>query len=239
MPEARGAAPRRGRPTDGILAVVLAVSGAVALVVGAALRPSAPDALPDAPDFHARTTPSASGTWAAPPQGHSPAPLSRAPAGAGEPSGRPAPPRSVEIPRVDLNAPVVPVGVDRHGGAQVPADPGRAGWYRFGPAPGARAGSAVLMGHVDSRSGDLGEFAALAGVRAGDAVLVRRDGAPPVSYRVASRATVDKSELPASAFVRSGPPVLTLITCAPPYDPDGGGYLRNLVVTAVPFPTRD
>ncbi|MFJ8133042.1 class F sortase [Streptomyces hydrogenans] len=232
MPEARGAAPRRRRPTDGVLAVVLAVSGAVALVVGAALRPSAPDA----PDFHVRTP---SGTWAGAPQGHSPAPLSRAPARVGEPSGRPAPPRSVEIPRVDLNAPVVPVGVDRNGAAQVPADPGRAGWYRFGPAPGERAGSAVLMGHVDSRSGDLGEFAALAGVRAGDAVLVRRDGAPPVSYRVASRATVDKSELPASAFARSGPPVLTLITCAPPYDPDGGGYLRNLVVTAVPLPARD
>ncbi|MFE1270985.1 sortase domain-bontaining protein [Streptomyces sp. NPDC058757] len=246
MPEAREAAPSRRRRADGVAIAVLAVSGAVALAAGAALRPSAPAA----PDFQARTAPSASGPRAETLPGRFPAslphasarpdgpPARPAPARTDEPRGRQAPPRGVEIPRVGLDAPVVPVGVDRDGGAEVPADPGRAGWYRFGPAPGEPSGSAVLMGHVDSRSGDLGEFAALFDVRAGDTVLVRRDGAPPVSYRITSRATVDKGELPASAFARSGPPVLTLITCAAPYDPDRGGYLRNLVVTAVPLPAK-
>ncbi|MDT3726864.1 hypothetical protein ROS62_19085 [Streptomyces sp. DSM 41972] len=37
---------------------------------------------------------------------------------------------------------------------------------------------------------------------------------------------------------RSGPPVLTLITCAPPFEPERGGYTANLVVTAEPVDTR-
>lgn len=230
MPEARRDTPFRRRSSGGIAIAVLAASGSVALAVGATFQSSGPDA----PDFHARTYPAESGPWAEPTPGT--APHSDTPARAGNPPGRPAPPQRIEITRVGLNAPVVPVGVDQKGGAEVPADPGAAGWYRFGTAPGETSGSAVLMGHVDSRSGDLGEFAALFDVRAGDSVLVRRHGAPPVAYRITARVTVDKGDLPASTFARSGPAVIRLITCASPYDPDRGGYLRNLVVTAVPVP---
>ncbi|WP_037636468.1 class F sortase [Streptomyces exfoliatus] len=210
---------------------MLAASGTAALAVGVALQPSARAA----PDIPARTSLSASEPRPEASPGHASVSLGPAPARAEKSLGEPARPLRIEIPRVGLDASVTPVGVGQDGSAQVPADPGLAGWYRFGPAPGEASGSAVLMGHVDSRSGDLGEFGALFDVRADDTVLVRRDNAPPVSYRITSRETVDKSELPASAFARSGPPVLTLITCASPYDPDKGGYLRNLVVTAVPF----
>ncbi|KAB2977315.1 class F sortase [Streptomyces sp. SS1-1] len=116
----------------------------------------------------------------------------------------------------------------------VPDDPSVAGWYRFGPAPGSPEGSAVLVGHVDGETGALGEFAALYDVRRGDRVEVRRAKAAPVVYRVVSRTTVPKGALPASAFRRTGDPVLTLITCAPPFEPERGGYLANLVVTAEP-----
>ncbi|MER7575987.1 class F sortase [Streptomyces sp. NPDC126514] len=94
----------------------------------------------------------------------------------------------------------------------------------------------MLVGHVDSDTGALGEFAALYDVRAGDRVEVRREGAGPVAYRVLSRTTVPKGELPSSLFRRTGAPVLTLITCAPPFVPAEGGYLSNLVVTAQPSP---
>jgi sortase (surface protein transpeptidase) len=94
----------------------------------------------------------------------------------------------------------------------------------------------VLVGHVDSHTGTLGEFAPLYEVRRGNRVEVRRTGAAPVVHRVVSRATVPKDELPSSVFCRTGDPVLTLITCAPPFDPDRGGYLANLVVTAEPVP---
>ncbi|MFI8890829.1 class F sortase [Streptomyces paradoxus] len=148
------------------------------------------------------------------------------------------PPRRVLVPRAGLDARVGPVGVTDRGEMAVPDDPALAGWYRYGPAPGSARGSAVLVGHVDTESGDLGEFRALYDVRRGDRVEVRRAGAEPVRYRVVSRVTVPKNDLPPSAFRRNGAPVLTLITCAPPYDPERGGYVSNLVVTAEPVESR-
>ncbi|MFB6556634.1 class F sortase [Streptomyces sp. NPDC056405] len=133
-----------------------------------------------------------------------------------------------------LDARVRPVGVTERGDMTIPDDPAVAGWYRYGPVPGSPQGSAVLVGHVDSETGALGEFAALYEIRRGDRVEVRRAEAAPVAYRVVSRATVPKDELPPSVFRRTGDPVLTLITCAPPFDPEAGGYRANLVVTAEP-----
>jgi LPXTG-site transpeptidase (sortase) family protein len=140
----------------------------------------------------------------------------------------------VLVRRAGLDARVSPVGVTDQGDMAVPDDPSVAGWYRHGPAPGSARGSAVLVGHVDTDTGDLGEFLALYDVRRGDHVEVHRAGDEPVRYRVVARVTVPKDELPPSTFRRSGAPVLTLITCAPPYVPERGGYLSNLVVTAEP-----
>ncbi|MFJ4815868.1 class F sortase [Streptomyces sp. NPDC088801] len=170
---------------------------------------------------------------AAPPERGSAAALEAAPGTAQDP-----PPRRVLAHRTGLDAEVGPVGVTGRGDMAVPDDPSVAGWYRHGPAPGRDRGSAVLVGHVDSESGDLGEFLALYDVRRGDLVEVRRAEGGPVHYRVVSRVTVPKDDLPPSAFRRSGAPVLTLITCAPPYVPERGGYVSNLVVTAEPVESR-
>ncbi|MEU1912178.1 class F sortase [Streptomyces massasporeus] len=137
-------------------------------------------------------------------------------------------------PRAGLDARISPVGVTARGDMTVPDDPAVAGWYRHGPAPGSARGSAVLVGHVDTDTGALGEFLALYDMRRGDRIEVRRAGGEPVTYRVVSRLTVPKEALPPSTFRRSGPPTLTLITCAPPYLPEQGGYASNLVVTAEP-----
>ncbi|WP_307825145.1 class F sortase [Streptomyces sp. M2CJ-2] len=181
---------------------------------------------------------------ASPPPDFGPAAPVREAAAAGLPSGtgphadvphRDPPPRRVLVRDVGLDARIRPVGVTGQGAMVVPADAAVAGWYRFGPAPGSTRGSAVLVGHVDSDTGDLGEFAVLYDVRTGDEVEVRRAGAEPVLYRVVSRSTMPKNELPSSTFRRTGDPVLTLVTCAPPFVPERGGYLANLVVTAEPL----
>ncbi len=156
------------------------------------------------------------------------APVAR-PAGAREPL-----PRRVLVADAGLDARVEPVGVTDRGDMTVPGDPSVAGWYRHGSTPGDDRGSAVLVGHVDTDTGEVGEFAALYDVRRGQRVEVRRAGAEPVRYRVVSRVTVPKDELPPSVFRRTGTPVLTLITCAPPFLPERGGYRSNLVVTAEP-----
>ncbi|WP_258198834.1 class F sortase [Streptomyces sp. A244] len=210
----------------------MVAAAALAAVLGFPATPSQPAASP--PD--AAAAPPERGIAAAvdaarPERGNAAAPEA-APGTAQDP-----PPRRVLVPRTGLDAEVGPVGVTDRGDMAVPDDPSRAGWYRYGPAPGSDRGSAVLVGHVDSESGDLGEFLALYDVRRGDRVEVRRAGGGPVHYRVVSRVTVPKDDLPPSVFRRSGAPVLTLITCAPPYDPERG-YVSNLVVTAEPVESR-
>ncbi|WP_407111476.1 class F sortase [Streptomyces sp. DSM 116494] len=211
--------PDTARRLIGPAVAAAALAAATAVVLGVA----GPPAPAPAADFGA--APSAPAAAAAGVPGTT---------GPGDGTGRQAPPERVRVPGIGLDARVEGVGVTGQGAMTVPDDPSVAGWYRYGPAPGSPRGSAVLVGHVDNDTGDLGEFAALSEVRRGDTVEVRRAEAGPAVYRVVSRATVPKDELPPSVFRRTGAPVLTLITCAPPFDPDRGGYLANLVVTAEP-----
>ncbi|MCF6524526.1 class F sortase [Streptomyces sp. JJ36] len=209
------------------LAVWVLAALATAALVGSLLTALGGSGGDPPPDFG--RPPAATGPAPAPP------PSTETGAEAGPAGAQAAPPPvRLRVPEVSLDASVVPVGVADDGTVRVPAEPRQAGWYRFGPAPGAERGSAVLVGHVDSRTGELGALAALYEVRPGDGVRVARDGGPELRYTVTARATVEKDALPAAVFRRAGPPVLTLVTCAPPYDPERGGYQRNLVVTAEP-----
>ncbi|CAL9395636.1 class F sortase [Streptomyces sp. enrichment culture] len=199
-----------------------ALATATAAVLGVVLLPSGTEAAPAA-DF-----------GAAPPVRTAAVATAPGPARQGADPVREAPPERVRVAGIGLDARVEAVGVNPEGDMTVPDDPAVAGWYRYGPAPGSPQGSAVLVGHVDSDTGDLGEFAALREVSRGETVEVRRAGADPAVYRVVARTTVPKDELPPSVFSRTGAPVLTLITCAPPFEPERGGYTANLVVTAEP-----
>ncbi|MFE7758141.1 class F sortase [Streptomyces sp. NPDC057418] len=88
---------------------------------------------------------------------------------------------------------------------------------RAGTASGRRRATltAVLVGHVDSRAGGLGELAALYDVRADDRVDVQRGDDTTIAYEIVARRIVKKDRMPADVFRREGEPVLALITCAP------------------------
>ncbi|MER5476234.1 class F sortase [Streptomyces sp. NPDC002734] len=194
----------------------------------AAARPRAAAAAPSG----SAVAPSVPGGAVAP---SAPAALAGTPVRPGDERRQHAPLR-VLVRAIGLDAPVLPVGVTRQGNMSVPSDPAVAGWYRHGPAPGGDRGSAVLAGHLDDATGALGTFALLREAEPGDQVEVWREGAEPVRYRVTARTTVPDDALPPAVFRRDGPPVLTLITCAPPYVPGEGGYRANLVVVAEPVP---
>lgn len=144
-------------------------------------------------------------------------------------------PVRLRAPAIDLDAPVVPVGVDAEGAMAVPTRVADVGWYRFGPAPGEPAGSAVLAGHVDDRLQGRGAFAALEDLRPGDEVLV--DGATgPVAHRVREVRTWAKTEVPLDElFAETGPARLVLVTCDGPFDRERRSYRDNLVVVAEPI----
>ena len=141
----------------------------------------------------------------------------------------------VTIPSIGVAADIVPVGVTAQNLVKIPADGQRLGWYDRGVSPGSRQGSAVFVGHRDTRDLHFGVLYQLDQVNVGDTVTVRLTDRSQRSYRVVERRLYEKQNLPWPLFfTTSGPPRLTLITCGGDFIPDRGGYQDNLIVTAVP-----
>jgi LPXTG-site transpeptidase (sortase) family protein len=140
------------------------------------------------------------------------------------------------VPALGLDAAVDAVGVEPDGQMTVPAEVDRVGWYRFGPTPGDE-GSAVIAGHVDSRTQGLGAMAPLREATVGDEVLVTNAAGTATRWRIVSREVISKQVLPLDRlFTRDGPPRLTLITCGGPFLPEFQSYRDNVVVVAEPIP---
>ena len=149
-------------------------------------------------------------------------------------SADPAPVEMV-VDRVGLRMPVVAVGVASDGQMALPPEPTKIGWYRFGPGPAARRGSAVLAGHVDSKQYGKGPLVKLRKVRPGDEIRVRVTGDTVLRYRTTDVVSIAKKSLPElGVFDRDGRKLLRVVTCGGAYDRDRGGYQDNVVVTAVP-----
>ena len=143
-------------------------------------------------------------------------------------------PTSVTLASVGLRSRVLPVGVTPEGLMSLPDQPWLLGWYRFGGTPGARSGSSVLAGHLDSLEYGVGPLVGLRDVQPGDPIEITLANGRHVAYRVIELRRYDRESLPDELFARNGPPVLRIITCGGSYDADSGGYQQNLVVSAVP-----
>ena len=158
-------------------------------------------------------------------EGEGPAPTRVA--GKQEPVGRPV---SIAIPAAGVDARVVPVGLRPDRTMEVPAV-GLAGWYEVGPRPG-EAGPAVIVGHVDSRSGPA-VFFRLGELQRGDRILVGQAGGVARSFVVRRVERSAKEALPvARIWNRTRQPVLRLITCGGSFDRSTGHYRDNVVVYA-------
>jgi hypothetical protein len=144
-------------------------------------------------------------------------------------------PVRVRIPKLGIDAQVVPSIVDvANGVLGVPADIGRPGWWRDGAAPGDRAGSILVAGHVDSASHGAGAFYGLENARRGTRVELRMRDGRVKGYRVVSVRLMPKEKLPTNIYSRRGRPRLVLVTCGGPFDEARRHYRENVVVTAVP-----
>lgn len=149
-------------------------------------------------------------------------------------SSAPAPAR-LRIESVDMEVPIVALGVDADGLMAIPEDVDEAGWYRYGPTPGA-AGNAVIAGHVDSRSQGLGAFHRLNDVAVGDIVTVTASDGTTTDFEVTGREEIPKDALVTDdLFRRDGPAQLVLVTCGGDFDADVRSYRSNVVVVANPL----
>ena len=105
-------------------------------------------------------------------------------------------PTRIIIPKIRIASSLDRLGRAPDGTVQVPG-PDRwevPGWYELGPRPGDR-GSAVILGHVDSKRGPA-VFFRLRELRAGDEIEVTRADGSSVRFVVQRTAQYDKQRFP-------------------------------------------
>jgi sortase (surface protein transpeptidase) len=145
--------------------------------------------------------------------------------------------RATPVPvRIDIPAIGVTSSLDRLGRApdrtvQVPSRWERAGWYTPGTRPGD-PGSAVILGHVDSKRGPA-VFYRLRELRRGDLVEVTRADGSKVRFAVQRTEQYDKRRFPTDeVYYPTLTPALRLVTCGGEFDATAGHYRSNIIVFA-------
>jgi sortase (surface protein transpeptidase) len=144
---------------------------------------------------------------------------------------QPAPPVRLQIPAIGVSTPLVRLGRLPDGSIEVPRDWDTAGWYDRGPRPG-QPGPAVILGHVDSRTGPA-VFYRLRALRPRDTVRVSLADGRILVFRVQRVERYPKNEFPTEAvYFPTLDRELRLITCGGDFDYARGSYRDNIVVYA-------
>jgi sortase (surface protein transpeptidase) len=140
-------------------------------------------------------------------------------------------PIRVTIPKIRVTSSLERLGKDSDGSIVAPHQWAVAGWYALGPRPG-EPGAAVILGHVDSKSGPA-VFFRLQELRPGDLVAVTRQDGSTVRFVVDRTKQYPKHRFPTEAvYFPALTPTLRLVTCGGEFDRATGHYRSNFIVFA-------
>jgi hypothetical protein len=144
--------------------------------------------------------------------------------------GTPIPSR-ISIPRIGVASALDRLGRAPDGTIQEPRRWQVAGWYALGARPGD-PGSAVILGHVDSKRGPA-VFFRLRELRRGDQIEVRRADGSAVRFVVERTEQYPKRRFPTDeVYYPTLTPALRLVTCGGSFDATSGHYRSNIIVFA-------
>ncbi|WP_217166929.1 class F sortase [Streptomyces sp. AC512_CC834] len=130
-------------------------------------------------------------------------------------------PDRVSIPAIQVDAPVMAVGLDVDGwvDAPPPEDPNLAGWFTGAVAPGEK-GTAVVVGHVDNQQGPA-VFYGLGALKKGNKVEIHRQDGKTAVFEIYGIEVFEKDNFPGDrVYASKGSPELRVITC-------GGGFSKQ------------
>ncbi|WP_367318333.1 class F sortase [Streptomyces sp. HUAS ZL42] len=145
---------------------------------------------------------------------------------------RPSVPVGLRIPAIDVDTPVIRLGLAADGSVEVPPITAhdRAGWYRHSPTPG-QIGPSVILGHVTVGTFGDGVFRHLSRLHQGDRIEARLENRTAAVFAVSAVRTVAKADFPAhDVYGDVNQPELRLITCGGPRT--GNEYRDNVIVFA-------
>jgi sortase (surface protein transpeptidase) len=142
-------------------------------------------------------------------------------------------PVQIEIPKLDVDAPVMRLGLAANHTVAVPplGSHNLAGWYDGSVTPGQK-GTAVILGHVDSITG-ISVFFYIKTLRRGNRIKIMRANGSMAIFTVDGVQKVVKTAFPTSdVYGMVKYPGLRLITCGGPFDTATRQYLDDIVVYA-------
>ncbi|MGI8722206.1 MAG: sortase domain-containing protein [Geodermatophilaceae bacterium] len=142
-------------------------------------------------------------------------------------------PVQVMIPAINVDSPLVNLGLNADGTLEVPSDFAKAGWFTGGNYPADPSGPpGLIAGHVDDYTGPA-VFYELSSLVAGDEVQVVRADNTVAVFVVTATAQFPKDAFPADQVYAPVPgSELVLITCTGEFNENARSYLDNFVVRA-------
>ena len=142
-------------------------------------------------------------------------------------------PTRLEIPAINVTAPIVYEGLTSEGAMDIKKDPTEVAWYKLGPRPGEK-GSAVIAGHYGfSANGEGSVFNGLHTLNKGDKISVIDNNNTTTNFVVReSRRYSPKADATDVFISNDGKSHLNLITCDGIWENDQNTYSNRLVVFA-------
>lgn len=141
-------------------------------------------------------------------------------------------PVRLEIPVIQVDSKIIPLGLTPEGAMDVPKDPDEAAWFTLGVRPGEN-GSAIITGHYGWKNNKSAIFDNLHKLQAGDEIMVEDEKGLITIFVVREIRTYDKDEAVPDVFASSdGKPHLNLITCMGDWDNAERTFSNRLIVFA-------
>ena len=138
----------------------------------------------------------------------------------------------LRIPRFEVDADLVTMGVDEQGVMQSPSNAYDVAWYHFTAKPGFGS-NAVFAAHVDYVNVGPAVFWHLKDLVEGDTIQVEMEDGTVYTYAVDSKIPYDADTAPVNDIVNgTAEERITLITCTGSFNSTTHQYDQRLVVTA-------
>jgi LPXTG-site transpeptidase (sortase) family protein len=151
----------------------------------------------------------------------------------------PSDPVRLRIPQIDVDAPVMGLGLARDGSLDVPPaeDRNLAGWYEDGTTPGAK-GTAIVAGHVDNAQGPA-VFYSLGALKKGHRIEVLRADGRTAVFTIDAIEVYEADDFPDKKVYGAGERAeLRVITCGGGFS-EKTGYQGNVVAYGHLIGVRD
>ncbi|HEY4513095.1 MAG TPA: class F sortase [Candidatus Paceibacterota bacterium] len=140
-------------------------------------------------------------------------------------------PAKLTIPKIKLDAKVLPVGITKKGNMATPGNFSDVGWYKYGKTPG-EIGSAVIAGHVDNGLALPAVFFNLKNMTKGDDIYLTDQNNKTMHFVVTKTEVYDFDSNAEEVFTDESGRLLKLITCTGVWLKQYRTHDKRLVVSA-------